>query len=110
MTACDLVVQASKSEGCSRVICEAHAMGKPVAASDVGGNPEIVINGVTGFLFPPGSSVELAERIRNFIVDETLINQMGMSGRRRAVSDLSIQGYYLEIERVYRYLTMKESI
>lgn len=104
MAACDLVVQASKSEGCSRVICEAHAMGKPVAASDVGGNPEIVINGVTGLLFPVGNSVELADCIRNFIADETLINQMGMSGRRQAVSALSVQRYCHEMERVYHLL------
>ncbi|MBC8432939.1 MAG: glycosyltransferase family 4 protein [Desulfobacterales bacterium] len=101
MAACDIVVQASRSEGCSRVICEAQAMGKPVIATDIGGNPEILKDGITGYLFPAAKSPNLAKLMERFIVNDSLKGKIGESARKKAVTELSIERYCNEIESVY---------
>ena len=54
----------SMSEGLGRVVVEAMATGTPVIGSQVGGIPEMVEDGVTGFLVQPGDETMLAERLR----------------------------------------------
>lgn len=64
----DAVVSASTDpEGFGRIMVEAQAMGRPVIASDHGASAEIVQNGVTGWLFPPGNTRILSERINHAI-------------------------------------------
>ena len=64
-----LVVPSSPAEATTRVILEAYAAGVPVVASASGGIPEIVRDGETGFLVPPGNPVRLAARIREALAD-----------------------------------------
>jgi glycosyltransferase involved in cell wall biosynthesis len=70
---------------------EAMASGVPVVASDVGSLREIVTDGETGFLFPPGDGRALAERIRALLSDEALRKRMSL-GARDAVE----RGYRLD--------------
>ena len=64
----DAVVSASTDpEGFGRIMVEAQAMGRPVIASDHGASAESVQNGVTGWLFPPGNTRILSERINHAI-------------------------------------------
>jgi glycosyltransferase involved in cell wall biosynthesis len=56
----DVFVLPSLSEGLSMAILEAMIAGKPVVATRVGGNPELVLDGETGFLVPPRDSQTLA--------------------------------------------------
>jgi glycosyltransferase involved in cell wall biosynthesis len=70
---------------------EAMASGVPVVASDVGSLREIVSDGETGFLFPPGDGRALAEKIRALLGDESLRESMSR-GARRTVE----QGYRLD--------------
>jgi glycosyltransferase involved in cell wall biosynthesis len=64
MNACDLLCLPSLSEGLPNVALEAMACGLPVVASHVGGVPEIVRNGVNGFLVPPSNPGVLADALR----------------------------------------------
>jgi glycosyltransferase involved in cell wall biosynthesis len=64
-----LVVPSSPAEATTRVILEAYAAGVPVVASSSGGIPEIVRDGETGFLVPPGNPARLAARIREALAD-----------------------------------------
>jgi glycosyltransferase involved in cell wall biosynthesis len=63
MGALDLLVVPSLREGCPNVVLEAMAAGLPVVATGVGGTPEIIQHGVTGWLVTPGDSTELAQGI-----------------------------------------------
>jgi len=77
------------------------AMGLPAVVTAVGGNPEVVRSGETGFLLPPRRPDLIAERVGVLLADETLRRRMGQAGRRRV-----IEGYGFEagIESFYRFL------
>ena len=66
---------AIKGEALSGSIRESLAMGLPAVASDISGNAEIVKNGVTGLLFPPGDSAALADRLETVLKDPGLRNK-----------------------------------
>jgi glycosyltransferase involved in cell wall biosynthesis len=91
----------------SGVIPMAYSAGKPVVATRVGGLPEMVEHGVTGYLVPPRSSVQLAEAITRLLIDERLRLQMGANGKRkietewspRAIALKTLEVYYRAIER-----------
>lgn len=69
--ASDCFALASRTEGLSCSIVEAMAAGLPVVATDVGGNPELVQDGYSGYLVPFGDSASLADRLQSLIDDET---------------------------------------
>jgi glycosyltransferase involved in cell wall biosynthesis len=71
------------TEHCSNAILEAMACGKPVIATQVGGNGELVSDSETGLLVDPGSSAELARAIRHLAADPELRLRMGTAGRAR---------------------------
>jgi glycosyltransferase involved in cell wall biosynthesis len=71
----------SNEEGQGVVLLEAMASGLPVAASDVGGIPEVVVEG-TGRLFPAGDAPALAAQIRAMLAGPALWRQLGAAGRR----------------------------
>jgi glycosyltransferase involved in cell wall biosynthesis len=79
--ASDVVVLPSRSEGLGRVLLEAQAMSVPVVAYNTGGIPEAIINGETGFLVERGDINNLAERIKNLLLNAELRKDMGTSGR-----------------------------
>jgi glycosyltransferase involved in cell wall biosynthesis len=76
-----LLALPSLSEGLPRVLLEAMAAGRPVIASRVGGVPEIVQDGVTGFLVPPGDDAALAERILWLVEHPPEAAAMGRRGQ-----------------------------
>ena len=83
----------SLSEGLGRVVWEAMASGLPVVASNVGGIPELVENGKTGFLVPPGDEEAFAKRILWLFENPAEALQMGARGRRAAKKLYSTEGY-----------------
>jgi glycosyltransferase involved in cell wall biosynthesis len=77
---CDIAVLPSYTEGLPVVLLEAFAAGVPVAATNVGGIPEVVEDGVNGFLVPPGNAEALAERICRLLHDDDTRRTMGRCG------------------------------
>lgn len=83
MQAADFVVLPSRDEGLSNVVLEAMAAGRPVLATRVGGNPELVEDGATGILFDSGDAAALADALRRLAADPDLREHMGEAARAR---------------------------
>ena len=77
----DVFVLTSHSEGFSNAILEAMGTGLPVVASRVGGNVEMVEDGVRGYLVPPGDPETLADRLCRLYADPGLSRAMGKEAR-----------------------------
>jgi glycosyltransferase involved in cell wall biosynthesis len=103
----DLAVLPSHEEGFSNVILEAMAAGLPVVATAVGGNPEAVVDGVTGWLVPPRQPGALAAGILDFIGDPERAARWGQRGRLRALSLFSMEKMIREHRRLYAHLASR---
>lgn len=101
MAAADLVVHPSHEEGFSNTILEAMAAGKAVVATDVGGIPEAVEDGVTGLLVPPCSPDRLAKALLSLLEDPARARGMGDAGRRRVRETFPLAKMVGEIEDLY---------
>jgi glycosyltransferase involved in cell wall biosynthesis len=97
-----LFILPSLSEGVSLTLLEAMASGLPVVCTWVGGNPEIVIDGQTGFLVPTSSPEALAEKMVFLQARPELTRMMGLAGRRRAEEHFDVHGMLDRYERLYR--------
>jgi glycosyltransferase involved in cell wall biosynthesis len=94
----------SLSEGTSNTLLESMAAGIPVIATQVGGNPEVIEDGVSGLLVPPRDSSAIAAAVSRLLSDEKLASQLGQAGMRR-VSDLfSLSGSIHQTEHLYQRL------
>jgi glycogen(starch) synthase len=80
---CDLFVAPSRFESFGLVFLEAMREAKPVIGSQAGGMPEVVSDGVTGLLLPPGDSGALADAILRLAASAPLRAAMGAAGRAR---------------------------
>lgn len=92
----------SHSEGLSNTLLESMAAGVPVVATRVGGNPELIQDGVNGFLVPPISSAELAEAIDRLLADPALAREFGDRSRRMAEMRFSMQNMVNSTQAFYR--------
>jgi len=100
----DIVTLTSKREGLPRCVMEAMAAGKPVVATDVRGNRDLVDDGHTGFLVRLGDVCGLAAALERLICDPELRASMGAAGRER-IRDYSLERVLGEMSGVYsRYL------
>jgi glycosyltransferase involved in cell wall biosynthesis len=99
--ASDLFVHPSHEEGFSNAILEAMAGGLPVVACEVGGNPEVVRDDVTGLLVPPRDPERLAAAMRGLLDDGEKRRRMGVEGRRRASEEFPLDRMVKEMEALY---------
>jgi glycosyltransferase involved in cell wall biosynthesis len=104
MSACDVVVQAAEREGCSRVLCEAQAIGRPVLAARDGGNVELVEHEKTGLLFEVNDVEELARHLCRLYASPDAAAQMGAAGVEKAERDFSLSRYVEQTTGIYRSL------
>jgi starch synthase len=81
---------------------EAMACGTPVVASRVGGIPEVVVDGETGWLVEPGDPAALAEALRRALADPERARRMGEAGRRRVEAHFSWDRIAERTLEVYR--------
>ncbi|HUO85873.1 MAG TPA: glycosyltransferase, partial [Thermoanaerobaculia bacterium] len=98
MSAASIVVQPSvvaadgQMEGIPVASMEALAAGRPLVASRLSGIPELVVDGETGLLVPPGDPGALAAAIRRLLADPLLAARLGEAGRRRVAHDFELAG------------------
>ena len=103
----DLAVHPSLTEGFSNAILEAMAAGKPVVATAVGGNPEAVIDRVTGLLVPAMDSRALSEAILWLIEHPVEAAAFGRAGQERAARSFDREVMVQQYEQLYESLVIK---
>lgn len=96
-----LLVRPSSLEGMPLVVLEAMASAIPVVATPVGGTPELVKDGVHGFLVPVGSSTALAQAIVRLLDDRSLAQEMGRRGRELVKNGYTWDAVVDQTERIY---------
>ncbi len=100
----DILLQPSEMESFGLTPLEASATCTPVICSEVGGLPEVIINGKTGFLLPVGDVQGMAEKALQLLDDKTLYKKMAEEGRERALK-------YFNAHRVLQmYMKVYENV
>jgi glycosyltransferase involved in cell wall biosynthesis len=97
----DVAVLASLSEGLPNAVMEAMAAGAPVIATAVGGVPELIEDGETGFLVPPANPGAMAERIEYAFSHASLTDQIAMRGQRFVINRYGMERMVAAVERLY---------
>ena len=101
LAALDVFLLPSLWEGLPTSIVEAMAMQTPVVASSVGGIPELVEHGVTGYLIPPQNPAALADAVTHLLAHPDLARQFGRAGYDRARRDFSMDAVVAKTEAAY---------
>lgn len=96
-----VVVPSEWYENCPMSILEAMAHGKPVVASNIGGIPELVRNGETGVLFPPGDREALSDALARLLLDSDLRRRYGSAARQRVEEAFSLERHTQALLRTY---------
>jgi len=102
LAACDVSVNSSVKEGMSNTVMESMAAGKPMVATRVGGNAELIQDGETGLLVPPRDPVALARAILRILEDPPLAKAMGREARARIAEGCSVDAMVQATEQLYR--------
>jgi len=101
LAAPSIIAPSGDSEGLPIVLCEAQAIGLPVAAFAGPGINEAVIDGETALLAPSGDEPALAERIAAILADPDLATRLGQAGRKRALACFSLTRQTELLEQAY---------
>jgi len=89
---------------CPLALLEAMALAKPVVAPSIGGIPELVRDGETGFLYPPGDLQQLSRLLARLLRDPDYARSLGRAGRHRVLTELNATRMSNEIARHYSEL------
>lgn len=104
LASADLFVLATRWEGLPLSILEAMRAGLPVIATNVGGVPEAVTNGVTGYLTSPGNTHEMRYKIQHLLSSRSLMRSMGAAARERYEKDFHVLTMASATWELYREL------
>jgi glycosyltransferase involved in cell wall biosynthesis len=97
----DVFVLPSLAEGISNTVLEAMATGLPVIATRVGGNPELIEDGLTGRLVPPEDSETMARSIADYFSDRTMARRHGRAARQAVVQRFSLERMIADYVSLY---------
>ena len=108
--AMDVVVHSSLREGIARVIPQAGAVGKPVVTFDMDGAPEVIRDGVSGYLAPPQDTTALAGRVVVLLASASERERMGREGQKFARENYSAELMVDRINAVYERLILEKQL
>lgn len=106
----DIFVLSSKKEGLPLPLLEAMYMGIPCVVPRIGGIPDVVENGQTGYLFEFPDHQELSNRVLQLLQDRQLALKMGQAGREKAQKDLTSGRYAGQLMQLYERLLIKKGL
>jgi len=98
----DIFVLSSTSEGMSLTLLEAMASKKPIVATNVGGNPEVVQDGLTGFIVPPKDPLLMAKAITSLLGNGDLASKFSLNGYERIKNKYSLVSMTEKYKRLYK--------
>jgi glycosyltransferase involved in cell wall biosynthesis len=104
LNALDVYVLPSVSEGISNSLLEAMSTGVAALATNVGGNPEVIVNGESGLLFPVRDSNKLAEQLLRLKDGSEHKRSLGQQARQRVREEFSIESMVQKYEEMYQSL------
>ena len=100
----DVFVFPTWREGFGNVAMEAASMELPVVVAASIGSVDTIVDGLTGFLFAPRNSLDLANKLRQMIKNPELCKRMGRAGRRRVIEEFDLEGISQGHLSIYRKL------
>jgi glycosyltransferase involved in cell wall biosynthesis len=106
LEASDVGILCSHQEGFSNAVLEGMGAGLPMIVTDVGGNPEAVLDGVTGLVVPPRDPASLSKAIVKMAVDPGLRRRFGEAGRRRVEEHFTLKTCVQKYDGFYRALLL----
>jgi glycosyltransferase involved in cell wall biosynthesis len=102
--ALDVAVSSSDFEGSPLAVMEYMDAARPIAATAVGGVPDLIEDGVHGLLVPPGDPAALADAIAKLLGDRAGARAMGLAARERRRREFDIDTFVRTLEELYREL------
>ena len=106
---CAIIIPSECYENSPNIILEAYALGKPVIGSRIGGIPELIENGKTGFLFEMGNVDDLVDKINMIQENKNLTLEMGNNAKRIVTEKYSPDEHYDELINIYK-IAMKKKV
>lgn len=100
--ACEVFALPSRGEGFGLVYLEAMACGKPVIGGTHGGAPELIQDGVTGYLVPHGDPIQLATALQTLLADPQHAREMGVRGRQTVDHEYRFQNFVKALKKILR--------
>jgi glycosyltransferase involved in cell wall biosynthesis len=104
LACCDIAVLPSRAEGLPNAVLEYMAAGLPTIASQVGGNAELIEDGVTGLLVPSEDSAALSQALLSVLRDPELARRMAQSGQQFTIRNFSFERLVREVDELYSEL------
>jgi glycosyltransferase involved in cell wall biosynthesis len=110
LASCDIAVSASLAEGMPNAVLEYLASGLPVVATALGGNLEVVQDGVTGLLVPANDSHALGSALARLLNDSEFAAGLAKAGRGHVATKFSFDRLVAEVHRLYSQLLGKQAV
>ncbi|MBN1567573.1 MAG: glycosyltransferase family 4 protein [Acidobacteria bacterium] len=99
----DLFLMTSVAEGLPNTVLESMAMAVPVVSTSVAGVPELVLDGITGYLCPIGNTDALSNRVVDLLINRNLRQSFSDASRERIIQNFSFRDRVRKLEELYQY-------
>jgi len=101
LKAIDVYVCSSVKEGLSYTLIEAMQAGRPIVATAVGGNPELIENNITGLISAAQNAQALAEKIKTLLNNKTLALELGQNAKAKVMVEFSLEKMVEQTKKIY---------